>query len=435
TLKYGQQPPFHNPDAPRRQPVSLGRVQTPVLKLLVDRYLEVKAFKAETYWEVILTLAKETEAQGKQSFKAKWFKHDGENKTDRFDKAEDAKAVVDKLKETANVKSANKKPKNEQPPLLYDLTELQKDANKRYNFPAQKTLDLAQELYEKFKTITYPRTDSRYLTEDIYPLIPGLLNNVAKISSYTGFVQKILARGLKQEKRFFNNAKVSDHHAIIPTETDPAAANMPREHFMLYDLIVRRMLGAFLGICEKELSEIILEAEGETFRAKGTMIKTNGWREVYFALDRALEKRKSEAAKGKKKGKAKEDDKDLPYVEVGEAVPIAEKEMPQKKTKAPPIHTESSILAMMETAGKEMEDEAMREAMKDKGLGTPATRAGMIERLIQRRYIAREKKKLVPTERGIALINLVRNQQISSPELTGEWESRLHKIAQKFGLE
>ncbi|HHG85799.1 MAG TPA: type IA DNA topoisomerase, partial [Bacteroidetes bacterium] len=415
TLKYGQQAPFKDPNQKLGQPLSLGRVQTPVLKLLVDRYLEVKAFKPETYWELILTLEK-----GDQSFPAKWFR----DKEDRFQKEEDGVAVRDKLSEKAVVKAANKKPKQENPPMLYDLTELQKDANKRYNFSAQKTLDLAQALYETYKTVTYPRTDSRYLTEDIFPLMGDLIANVGQVSTYAPFAAKIKVRGIKMEKRFFNDAKVSDHHAIIPTETDPRSVNMSREHYMIYDMIVRRMLGAFMGVCQKELSEIVLEDAGETFRAKGTMIRELGWREVYFALDKALAKRKVTDS-----GKGKKEEAELPYVEVGESLMIKAKDLPKKRTKAPSIHTESSILGMMETAGKEMEDEEMREAMKDKGLGTPATRAGMIERLLQRGYVARDKKKLVPTERGIALIALVRDRQISSPDLTGDWESRLHKIA------
>lgn len=416
TLKYGQQAPFHAEDAPRKQPVSLGRVQTPVLKLLVDRYQEVQAFNSETYWELILKLEK----AGK-SFEAKWFTKG----TDRFTEESKAKEILEKIGTQVRVKDANKKPKNEQPPLLYDLTELQKDANKRYNFSAQKTLDLAQELYESYKTITYPRTDSRYLSDDLFPTIPDLLHNVAQVPAYAPFVKTIFAKGLQKEKRFFNDSKVSDHHAIIPTETNPASAGMRKEHFMIYDLIVRRLLSAFLGKCEKELSEIILEDAGEMFRAKGTMVKTMGWRSIYDSLDKALEARKKSSKKsGKKKG-----EEELPYVEVGEMLAIQEKQLPKKKTKAPPIHTESSILALMETCGKEMEDEHLREAMKDRGLGTPATRAGMIERLLQRGYIRRDKKKLIPTERGIGLIKLVHDQPIASPELTGEWEHRLHRIA------
>lgn len=416
TLKYGQQRPFHNPDQPRKQPLSLGRVQTPVLRLLVDRYIEAKSFKAETYWELILTLQK-----GEQSFEAKWFTKE----TDRFTDQKVGEATMNKLSDQVKVLSAVKKPKNDYPPLLYDLTELQKDANKRYDFSAQKTLDIAQELYETYKTITYPRTDSRYLTEDIFPTIPGLLDNLSRVGAYTSFVETIQQGKIEMNKRFFNNTKVSDHHAIIPTETDPRQAGMPKEHYMIYDLIVRRLLGAFLGTCLKELSEIVLEDQGEYFRSKGTMIREMGWRSIYLVLDQAMEKRKK---KSDSKSKKKSAEEELPYVEEGEMLDIKEKNLPKKRTKAPSIHTESSILAMMETCGKEMEDEDLREAMKDKGLGTPATRAGMIERLIQRNYIVREKKKLVPTERGVALIDLVRERPISSPELTGEWESRLHHI-------
>lgn len=420
TLRYGNFPPFGKPGERRDGPVSLGRVQTPVLRLIVERWEEVEAFVPETYWELILTLEKD-----ESTFQAKWFTED----RDRFSEVKEGEEILAKLGETALVSSAEKKPKNERPPLLYDLTELQKDANKRYNFSAQKTLDLAQDLYEKYKTITYPRTDSRYLSEDLFPGMQDLLKNIGKVGAYAPFVAKALELGIEKDSRFFNDKKVSDHHAIIPTETDPTSVSMPREHFMIYDLISRRLIGAFLGNCVKELSEIILEDAGETFKAKGTMIKESGWRAVYEALEKALEKRKEEEGKSRKKKKKEDEDDELPYVEVGESLKIKEKELPQKKTKAPSIHTESSILAMMETAGKDFEDEDLREAMKDRGLGTPATRAGMIETLLRRKYIERDKKKLIPTERGVALIKLVRERPISSPELTGEWESRLNMIS------
>ena len=419
TLRYGNVAPFGEEGKRRQGPISLGRVQTPVLRLLVERYQEVQAFNSETYWELLLTLEKE-----EQSFQAKWFSEE----TDRFLKEEEGKAVMEKLGETVVVSSADRKPKNERPPLLYDLTELQKEANKRYGFSAKYTLELAQDLYEKFKTITYPRTDSRYLTDDLFPGMKPLLKNVSNIAAYQPFVELALKKELKKDSRFFNDKKVNDHHAIIPTETNPSNANMPKDHFMLYDLIARRVIAAFLGNCQKELSEIVLEDAGETFKAKGTMIKTEGWRAIYFALERALAKRKQEEKKSKGK-KEKGEDKELPYVDIGEALDIKKKELPKKKTKAPAIHTESSILGMMETAGKSFEDEEMKEAMKDKGLGTPATRAGILETLLNRNYIIRDKKKLVPTEKGIGLISLVKERPISSPELTGEWESRLHKMA------
>lgn len=420
TLKYGNQEPFGKPGERRQGPISLGRVQTPVLRLLVERWEEVQAFKPETYWELILTLDK-----SEQTFQAKWFNAD----TDRFLKEEDGKAILEKIGDTATVVSADRKPKTERPPLLYDLTELQKDANKRYNFSAQKTLDLAQDLYEKFKTITYPRTDSRYLSDDLFPGMPDLLRNVAKIANYAPWVQAAMDLGIQKDSRFFNDKKVSDHHAIIPTETDPTSVTMPQEHFMLYDLIVRRLLASFLGDCQKELSEIVLSDAGENFKAKGTMVREPGWRGIYDALEKALEKRKKEKSTKKGTEKENEEEKELPFVDVGEELKIVQKELPKKKTKAPSIHTESSILGMMETAGKDFEDEDLREVMKDKGLGTPATRAGMIETLIKRQYIERDKKKLIPTEKGVGLIRLVRELPISSPELTGEWEFRLNKIS------
>lgn len=422
TLKYGREAPFFDPKAEKSQPLSLGRVQTPVLKLLVDRYLEAVNFKAETYWELILTLEKDG-----QQFQAKWFR----DKQERFNEPTEGEAILARLSDIATVTDVQKKPKTENPPLLYDLTTLQKDANKRYNFSAQQTLDLAQDLYEKYKTLTYPRTDSRYLSDDIFPLVPDLLEKVGRVPTYAPFAAKARANGITMDSRYFNNAKVSDHHAIIPTETDPTSVKMPPEHYMIYDLVVRRFIGIFLGNCQKELSDIVLDNAGEAFRAKGTMVSVKGWREIYDALEEALEKRKAKA-KGKEepaKGEDKEEEDALPLMAAGDRLPVVKKELPKKKTKAPSIHTESSILAMMETAGKEMEDDELREAMKDRGLGTPATRAGMIERLLERGYIVRDKKKLVPTERGIALIGLIGDHSIASPELTGEWEMRLNKMA------
>ncbi len=424
TLKFGYQPPFvdaKSTDTKKNQPLSLGRVQTPVLKLLVDRYQEAISFKPETYWELILTLEKSG-----QQFQAKWFR----DKYERFLEEKEGLEILGRLEDKALVRDVVMKPKTEGPPLLYDLTTLQKDANKRYNFSAQHTLDLAQDLYEKYKTLTYPRTDSRYLTDDIFPLVPELLDNVGRMPAYAPFVAKAKAIGITKDKNYFNDAKVSDHHAIIPTETNPVEAGMTQEHMMIYDMVVRRFIGVFLGNCQKELSDIVLVNAGETFRAKGTMISVVGWREIYFALEEALAKRKAQG-----KGKPDPDEKDkeeenaLPLMAVNDILPVIKKELPKKKTKAPSIHSESSILAMMETAGKEMEDDDLREAMKDRGLGTPATRAGMIERLLERGYIIRDKKKLIPTERGIALIGLVSEQPIASPELTGEWEMRLNKMA------
>ncbi len=420
TLKFGRQAPFHDPEVKRNQPLSLGRVQTPVLKLIVDRYQEAINFKPDIYWELILTLEKDS-----QKFQAKWFRE----KQERFTEPKEGEAILEKLKDEVKVEEVVMKPKSENPPGLYDLTTLQKEANKRYNFSAQKTLDLAQELYERYKTLTYPRTDSRYLTSDMFALVPDLLNQLAKVSAYQPFVAKALQIGIKKDTRFFNDKKVSDHHAIIPTETDPTSAGMPADHYKIYDMVVRRFIGAFMGNCQKELSDVVVENEGERFRAKGTMISEPGWREIYFALEEALAKRKAKE-KGKK-GKSSEDkgDETLPLMKVGDILPVIKKDFPKKKTKAPSIHTESSILAMMETAGKELDSDELREAMKDRGLGTPATRAGMIERLLQRSYIERDKKKLIPTTRGISLIGLVTNQPIANPELTGEWEMRLNQIA------
>lgn len=423
TLKYRNLPSFQM-GAESKEPISLGRVQTPVLRMITDRWLEFKAFTPETYWELILNLEKEG-----RKFTAKWFNAEA----DRFMEEATAMAIRDKLTGNATVMVTDKKPKTEQPPLLYDLTELQKDANKRYNFSAQKTLELAQDLYEKFKTITYPRTSSRYLSDDIFPTIPGLLNTVSQVPSYKTFTNQILSKPLQQSKRFFDNTKVTDHHAIIPTETPPGSSGMGKEHYMLYDLVVRRFLCAFMEPCEKELSEIIVTDAEEQFRAKGTMIRSSGWRAVYDALEERLAaSRKEEAAKkGKKKDteSGEEEEAELPYVQVGDVLPELNADIPKKKTRAPSVHTESSILALMETAGKDMEDENLREAMKDCGLGTPATRAAILETLLKRGYIVRDQKKLIPTDRGIALVELVRTKPIASPEMTGSWEMKLNQIS------
>lgn len=393
--------------------LSLGRVQTPVLAMICDRYLEHVNFKPEAYWLLSIGLEKDG-----QKFKAR---HPPVFKT-----AEDAEAARQKVEPTATCTKAETKKVFEGAPLLFDLTSLQQETNKRFGFSAQQTLDLAQALYERHKLITYPRTGSRYLTDDIYPKIPALLDVVAGKPKFTAH-----ANGLRQRpisRRPINNEKVTDHHALLPTETNPNAARLSPDEEKLYDLIVTRFLAAFSPPCEKEVTVLEFLSGGLLFRASGSVILVPGWRAVE-------EEVKEAGKKGNKKEDKKEDDdaeeenQSLPKVHVGDVLPVKDPAVVKKMTKAKPVHTESSLLKLMETAGKELDDEELRQAIKECGLGTPATRAAVIETLFTREYIARDKKKIVPTEKGLQVYGLVKDRSIASVGLTGNWEKALNLIA------
>jgi DNA topoisomerase III len=380
--------------------LSLGRVQTPILAMICSRYVEHTNFKPEPFWELWIGLEKEA-----KPFKAKHppvFKSQAE--------ADLAKA---KVTAQAQCTKAETKKAIEQAPLLFDLTSLQQETNQRFGFSAQQTLDLAQDLYEKQKVITYPRTGSRYLSDDLYAKIPALMRTVSNLSSFQPISSGLMA--LPISKRPFNAAKVTDHHAILPTETNPATSGLAGDHYKLYQLIVTRFLAAFSPPCEKEVTQLEFVSGGLLFKASGSLIMVPGWRAV-----------ESEPAKQEEE---EDNEQKLPKVVQGDILPVGAKQVVKKMTQPKPIHTEASLLKLMETAGKDLEDESLREALKEGGIGTPATRANIIETLFKREYIQREKKKIVPTPTGLEVYELVKDQPIASAEMTGKWERELNRIA------
>ena len=387
--------------------MSVGRVQTPVLKMIVDRYREHINFDSKPFYEIFLDL---THDNG--DFQVKWFSKD----TDRFTDQAAGKAIEEKLKKepTATIESLTQKKVMEKQPLLYDLTELQKDANKQFKYSADHTLKVMQDLYEKYKILSYPRTSSRYLSSDIAPKCPDLLNKVSGITDFKDAITTIKENNYSIAKRMIDDKKVTDHHAIIPTDKTPNLGELPTDHKNIYLMVIRRFLAAFLPECEKSHTEIIASCANESFKATGTMIIVQGWRQLVPQAD---------------------DKKDalLPTVAKGDAAKIKKVNLKKGQTKAPPLFTEASILAAMETAGKKIDDEELRQAMKDCGLGTPATRAQILEKLIGVKYIEREKNKLVPTPKGEYLIDCILSDSLVSPELTGNWEKELNEIAQNKG--
>jgi DNA topoisomerase-3 len=391
--------------------MSVGRVQTPVLKMIVDRYLANTQFVPQTYYEIQTLIHHE-----KGQFSALWI--GGPDSDSKLFNADAAQALYEKLLATQNgkIKQLTQKTIQEKAPLLYDLTELQKDANKKYKFSADETLKLMQNLYEKHKILTYPRTSSRYLSEDIKPKIPGLLENLTALPEYAPFAKTLIQSPSYSRSRIFDDGKVTDHHAIIPTDKKPDLSQLNDAELKIYNLVILRFLAGLMPECHKDQTEILSEFNSEIFRSFGSIIKKAGWREVY--------------------GKDDLEDEDpntptLPNVTENDPITHQNLEKLEKKTKAPPLHTEASILAAMETAGRSIEDEELRQAMKNCGLGTPATRAQILERLIKVDYILREKNKLIPTQKGIQLINYIQDKALLSAELTGEWEQKLNQIVSK----
>ncbi|MGN8069373.1 DNA topoisomerase 3 [Mucilaginibacter sp. 22184] len=384
-----------------RAVLSLGRVQTPTLAMICSRYLENKNFVPQLYYQVSIQVDKDG-----QIFRA--------ISTESFKTTEEAQAVVDKVEDVpsgfpngGHIVSVEAKPRKEPPPLLHDLSSLQQEANKRKGFTADQTLGLLQTLYEG-KLVTYPRTGSRYIGDDVFATVPALIE---KFNEHPEFgKQAAFLATVKLNKRSVNAKKVTDHHAILPTGEKPYQLSGDLQ--AIYDLVAARMLEAFHQECIKEITKITVQS-GSLFTASGTVISSAGWRSVLNDPDEE---------------KKDEENASLPKVQQDERLPIPEKALLEKQTKPKPLYNEASLLKALETAGKEIEDEELRYAMKDSGLGTPATRASIIETLIKRDYITREKKNLVPTTTGLSVYNVVKDQKIAQAELTGNWEKRLEEI-------
>lgn len=391
---------------------SLGRVQTPTLALIVERDGEIKEFVPKDYYEV------------HADFKAPagvypgiWTNANGT----RFDKREDAEIICAKVAgKPGIIEKLERKSIKERAPLLYDLTALQRAANVRFALSAAQVLEHAQSLYEK-KFITYPRTASRHLSQSVAAEARAHIE-ATNISAYAKYVASILSKGkLKLSARHADDKKVTDHHAIIPTKQRINGANLSIEEKRIYDLIARRFLAAFYDDAELERTTITTVVEAEKFLTRGSVVVKSGWREVDPPTKNAATETKSNDDEA--------EDTELPRVAEKDAVETLKAETVAKQTKPPPRFSEASLLGAMETAGKKVEDEELRLAMKDAGLGTPATRAAVIETLIKREFIQREKKALTATEKGAALIAMLPSPLLKSAELTGQWERKLARIA------
>ena len=377
--------------------LSVGRVQTPTLAIIARRRSEIENFKPVEYYEV-------TAEYG--DFSALWYDEKGD--TTRIGDGDEAKEIAGKIrKKTATVSKVETERKQVAAPQLYDLTALQRDANIYFGFPAAKTLKLAQSLYETRKLITYPRTDSRYLPHDMAGKTRAALQKMG--GEYGALAKPLLAQPkLPMPPRIFNDAKVSDHHAIIVTERAPQQDLTPDEK-KIYDLVARRLIAAFYPPYKYDSTKIITICEGESFISRGTVAVDVGWREIYKSMS------------------SKEKESVLPNVKEGDMRTVEKSSAKKKATKPPSPHTEATLLSAMENAGKEIEAADIKESMKDSGLGTPATRAAIIERLIEVGYIERKGKAVNATDKGMRLIE-VSPSELSSPETTGKWEKALKSI-------
>ncbi|GEM62609.1 DNA topoisomerase I [Sphingobacterium faecium NBRC 15299] len=385
--------------------LSLGRVQTPTLAMICSRYLENKDFKPQTFYKIQAGFEKEN-----IKFKAT------SEKIDKKELAEEAIAKITVGSEALVTKVEAKETK-EQPPLLFDLTSLQQDANKKYGYSADQTLNIAQALYEK-KVITYPRTGSRYIGEDVFEQIEELFQHLADTAEEGIATISRNLIGAKLNKRSVDEKKVTDHHALLVTDEKPGA--LLQEQRNIYNMIAKRMVESFSDVCLKDITTVVINAAGVELIAKGTVIKQYGWRLSADQVELPDEDKNTEDQDN--------ENAQLPKLIANELLEILSLELSERFTKAKPIHTEASLLKAMETSGKEIDDDEMRQAMKDCGLGTPATRAATIETLFQRDYIKRDKKKLIPTDKGLTVYNLVKDRSIAKVTLTGKWEQKLEEM-------
>ena len=372
--------------------LSIGRVQTPTLAMLVQRQKEIDTFKAQDYWELKTTF-RETVFTASIA---------------RLEAADRAEKGLAYLKEHPfEIVAAETKEGRERNPRLYDLTSLQVDANKKYAFSAEDTLKYVQALYEK-KFVTYPRVDTTYLSEDLFPQVSGILGSM---KHYAALAAPLLEQPIAKSKAVFDDSKVTDHHAIIPTDVSPDV--LPLDEKRIYDLVARRFLAVFYPECKVSNTSIAGRVGKVPFRVTGKQILEPGWRALY--------------PKEKKASGENPEEQEIPVFEVGESGPH-EPFIHKGRTKAPKAYTEATLLRAMETAGKQVVDEDVRELLKENGIGRPSTRANIIETLFKRKYIEKQKRKLVATQTGIRLIDTIQDELLKSPELTGVWERKLRLI-------
>ncbi len=419
TLKYGV----------NRQVLSIGRVQTPTLALIVNRQHEIDNFKPETYW-VLSTVYRETTftavmEEGDRGFKSQ----------------EEGEKALEAIRELPfTITNVEKKAGKEAAPRLFDLTSLQVECNKKFGFSADLTLQLIQSLYEK-KVATYPRVDTTYLPDDVYPKCPQIL---ASMTPYAGFIQPLMADGKKlpKTKKVFDDTKVTDHHAIIPTSVPVTTANLNVNEKRVYDLIARRFIGAFYPECKFEQTTVTGEVRSEglrvgtfddaiPFRATGKRITDPAWRVLWEKKKTPENTERPDNPENPENPDSPETPQDeertLPAFRKGESGPHVPT-LTEKQTTPPKPYTEATLLRAMETAGKFVEDDELRDALKENGIGRPSTRAAIIETLFKRNYIRRVRKSLAPTPTGIELIGLIREELLKSAELTGIWEKKLRQI-------
>lgn len=388
--------------------LSIGRVQTPTLAILVERYKEIEKFNVQEYFEIETTFS--TLDGTNQTYKGIWIDKNNDTKIFKKDRA---KSILEYIKDKDGiVSSIENETKKYPPPLLYDLTELQRECNKKFSYSAQKTLSIAQNLYEKRKLITYPRTDSRYLSEDIRSKLKLILNKLNNLDEYKSFLKYVLSlEKLPITKRIIDNSKITDHHAIIPTLTNINLAVLSKEEKNVYDIIVRRFIAVFYPTYIYNITKIITKIDEHLFLTKGTTITQEGYTKLNLVTE-----------------KDKKDNDILPNLTINQKVTNEKSKILNKKTKPPSHYTEATLLSAMENAGRFIENEDLKEQLKESGLGTPATRASIIERLLKVGYIERKGKSLIPTLKGIKLINVVPNE-LKSPATTGKWEKGLSSIS------
>ena len=432
TLKYGQ----------NRQVLSIGRVQTPTLALIVNRQLEIEHFEPKQYW-VLSTFYRDTtftavlkkseedlmvdiekqkekaEKAGQPFDVAEALRKAEENNPgiDPINSEEEGLLLLNRVKESAfTVASVGKKEGKEAPPRLFDLTSLQVECNKKFGYSADETLRLIQSLYEK-KITTYPRVDTTFLSDDIYPKCPNIL---AGLKPYEAWTAPLLGKTLNKSKKVFDNSKVTDHHAIIPTGQNPV--NLTDMERRVFDLVARRFIAVFYPDCKFSTTTVVGEADGIEFKTTGRQILDMGWRVVFAKVQSNLPD-----GMGENDSDPSEEERTLPSFKKGESGPH-EPKLDEKWTQPPRPYTEATLLRAMETAGKFVDNDELRDALKANGIGRPSTRAAIIETLFKRHYIRKERKNLIATPTGIELIGLIREELLKSAELTGLWEKKLREI-------